>query len=120
MKKLLSFLVASICLMAMTSCGISSQMTINENQNQTQVVLSQNNYEVIGSVSASQSASYVLGIGGLSKKALESNAMAEMYENAHLTGSQAIVNPSVSTSVEEYLVFTRVTVFARGTIVEFK
>lgn len=120
MKKLLSFLVASICLMAMTSCGISSQMTVNENQNQTQVVLSQNNFKVIGTASARQSATYVFGIGGLSKKALESNAVAEMYENAHLVGAQAIVNPSVTTSVEEYLVLTRVTVYARGTIVEFK
>ena len=67
--KHLSLLVTSVLLLLFASgCGVSSYMTQNQNQNQTNVVLSDNNYKVVKTVEATITNSYVFGIGGLSKK----------------------------------------------------
>ena len=86
---------------------------------QTNVVLSQKNFHVVKTVEAEVSATYVLGIGGLSKKALKDNALAELTKNANLTGAQALVNVALHVSLQDYVVFRKVTYQAKGTIVEF-
>lgn len=106
---------------SVSSCGIMSNSTANVNSVQTEVVLSQSSYEVVGTVTAKSSQTYVFGIGGMSKIALESNAVSQLSEKANLKGSQAIVN--VATQIQLKMVtpiFIKRTVFARGTIVEFK
>ena len=62
---------------------------------------------------------YFLGIGGLSKKALQNNAVADLTKNAGLTGSQALVNITVKASVAEYIFVTKVTYYAEATVIEF-
>ena len=71
-------------------------------------------------MSASASTTYVLGIGGLSRKALKQNAVADMMNKAELVGSQEVINitTKVSTRVITPL-FVRVTVTAYGTVVQF-
>ena len=118
--KHLSLLVTSVLLLLFASgCGVSSYMTQNQNQNQTNVVLSDSNYKVVKTVEATVTNSYVFGIGGLSKKALMSNAVSELTKKANLTGSQALVNVTVQVQNKIILVWNRKTVVAHGTVVEF-
>ena len=118
--KHLSLLVTSVLLLLFaTGCGVSSYMTQNQNQNQTNVVLSDSNYKVVKTVEAAVTNSYVFGIGGLSKKALMSNAVSELTKKANLTGSQALVNVTVQVQNKIILVWNRKTVVAHGTVVEF-
>ena len=121
MKKILSRIamaVAAVLLLA--SCGLSQSLTTNANVNQTNVVLSQKNFHVVKHVQAETSATYVFGIGGLSKKSLYNNAVAELTKKANLTGSQALVNVTVKNSAMLFLVYGKVTYIAEGTVNEFE
>ena len=121
MKKILSRIamaVAAVLLLA--SCGLSQSLTTNANLNQTNVVLSQKNFHVVKHVQAETSATYVFGIGGLSKKSLYNNAVAELTKKANLTGSQALVNVTVKNSANLFLVYGKVTYIAEGTVIEFE
>jgi len=103
-----------------TGCGINrTGYNYNNQENRTVVNLNGKNFRVVKSVEASQSATYVLGIGGLTKNNLKNNAVAEMYRNANLTGSQTIINVNVTQSVAFYVVFHKVNVKAYGTVIEF-
>lgn len=116
MKKIL--LMLSLCLL----CGCSAHLynASNYNISETQVVLDDANFKVVGSAEGSVTASYVFGIGGLSQKALKGNAIAEMYKNANLTGSQAIINVTFKERVSSYvLVYSQIEYTATGTIIEF-
>ena len=121
MKKFLSLVVMFVAAtLLFTSCGISQNLTSNTNVNQTNVVLSKKNSHVVKTVSAEVEATYVLGIGGLSKKALRNNAVAELTKKANLTGSQALVNVTVKQSASMFYVFyQKMTCYAEGTVIEF-
>lgn len=121
MKKFLSLVVMFVAAtLLFTSCGISQNLTSNTNVNQTNVVLSKKNFHVVKTVSAEVEATYVLGIGGLSKKALRNNAVAELTKKANLTGSQALVNVTVKQSASMFYVFyQKMTCYAEGTVIEF-
>lgn len=115
MKRLLVSL--SLCLLC--SCSAHLYKTSNHNISETQVVLDKANFTVIGTVSGSASASYILGIGGLSQESLKGNAVTKMYENANLTGSQAIINVTFKQRVSNILIYSEVEYTASGSIVEF-
>ena len=120
MKKLLSRIamaVAAVLLLA--SCGVTSNLTFNANQNQTNVVLSQKNFHVVKTVEAEVSATYIFGIGGLSKKALHDNVVAELTKAAGLTGSQALVNVTFHNSGKFFYVWNKITYHAEATVIEF-
>ena len=104
MKRLLVLL--SLCLLC--SCSAHLYNTNNHNISETQVVLDKANFTVIGTVSGSASASYIIGIGGLSKKSLKGNALAKMYENANLTGSQAIINVTFKQRISSILIYSKI------------
>ena len=77
MKKLLTkVIVAVAAVILLSSCGMNANLVTNHNLNQTNVVLSQKNFHVVKTVKAEVSASYIFGIGGLSKKALHDNVIA--------------------------------------------
>jgi hypothetical protein len=77
----------------MTSYGVHSARVANINNNVTNVELSRSNFKVIDKISGKSTATYLLGIGGLSNKTLIQNAKAKMLENANLIGSsKAIIN----------------------------
>ena len=120
MKKL--FLLAAICLsvLLVSSCGASSDLTFNQNQLQTNVFLSQNNFTVVKTVTGEASSSYVFGIGGRKQAEAKASAMNQMIQNAELTGSQAIVNATISVHEQTVLgIWVKVTAYAVGTVVEF-
>jgi hypothetical protein len=89
--KLRSLLIFAPFLFA--SCGIHSAMLTNVNSNITNVELSRNNFKVVEKVSGNSTATYFMGIGGLTNKALVENAKAKMVENVQFDGSsRALIN----------------------------
>ena len=118
-KHLTKIVVALAAIILLASCGVTQSLSTNTNLNQTNVVLSQKNFHVVKNVQAEVSATYVLGIGGLSKKSLRNNAVAELTKKANLTGSQALVNVTVKNTAKAILIWGKVTYHAEGTVIEF-
>ncbi len=120
MKKPLKFLaIAFIAVLALSSCGVSNNLAFNLNLNNTEVVLSQANFKVVGTVNSSVTAKYIFGIGGNNQRAMEANAVAELTQKANLTGSQALVNVTVHRSSKTVLFIETITFYAEGTVIEF-
>ena len=121
MKKVIfvSFLAATI--LSLSSCGTSSNLISNQNQNQTSVVLSQNNFRVVGTAKGEVKSTYVFGIGGLSKRSLRENAMGAMMKSADLKdGSKAIINANVTEKNTFVLpFFCKRVITAEGLIIQF-
>ena len=118
MKKsgVLVLLLAVLCL---TGCGVSS--TISNNFTETQIVLSENNFEVVGQAYGEAKATYVFGIGGLSRKALRNNAIDELSKNANLKGAQTLTNVTTHFSVKMITpLYVELTCSATANIIEFK
>ena len=120
MKKYLLLSALGLCLLLISGCGTSSGLIFNQNQLQTNVVLSQNNFTVVKTVTGEASATYIFGIGGYAQAEAKASAMNQMLQNAELTGSQAIVNAQVSLHAQTILgIYTKVTAHATGTVIEF-
>ena len=120
MKKLVSKVVMAVAaVMLLSGCCMNMNLVSNHNLNQTNVVLTQSNFHVVKTVEAEVSATYVFGIGGLSKKALHDNVVAELTKEASLTGSQALVNVTVHSSAKLILCYSKVTYHAEATVIEF-
>lgn len=118
MKKMLLAAVGAACL-TLTSCGVAQ--TASNNITETKVVLSSNNFKVVGQASGECTATYILGFGGLRHKALKANAIDEMSKNAHLTGAQTLTNVTVHSSMKMITpFFVQVTYSATANIVEFQ
>ena len=116
------FVVALLVCGALMFGGCSTQFyqSSNNNLSQTQVVLSQDNFRTVGEVEGISVATRILGIGGLSKKSVRANAVAEMFKNAKLSGSQTIVNINVKQAQVGFPPFYWRTVYtATGTVIEF-
>ena len=111
-------LVAAMGLL-MSSCGIHQDATSNYNQLQTQVVLNQANFEVVGTAKGECTQVYIFGIGGMSSKSLAKNSYAEMVKAANLTGSQAIINVTTEESNLFALVYLKRSITTHGTVIEF-
>ena len=119
MKKIL-LAVAIATAGLMTSCAVSEHSTSNRNVMQTNVELSKNNFQVIGTAQGSATVIRVFGIGGLSLKAIRANAYAEMVKNANLSGSQALIN--VNTEVKQRGVapfYWKTVITTCGQVIEF-
>ncbi|MEO0404355.1 MAG: DUF6567 family protein [Bacteroidota bacterium] len=121
MKNWLSFCAILAFAVLLSSCGINSSMVQTINQNQTSVVLQERNFVVIDQVSGKDSASYVLGFGGWTNRALTQSAYREMTNNAGLIGeSRAIINITYETHRSMIgPLFMKKTVFVHGVVVEF-
>lgn len=120
MKKLLSKVVIAIAaIILLSGCGLNANLATNHNLNQTNVVLGQKNFHVVKNVEAEVSSTYIFGIGGISKKSLHDNAIAELTKKADLTGSQALVNVTIHTSGKLILCWAKVTYYAEATVIEF-
>lgn len=119
MKKLLVLLC--VCAgFVLSSCSAQLYSSTSNNVAQTKVVLSEKNFKVVGQVEGVATSTIIFGIGGLSQKAVRSNAVAEMFKNANLTGSQTIVNINVKKTIAGFPPFYMKSTFtATGTIVEF-
>lgn len=120
MKKIIKLFVALFAVSCFTGCGYNLYPASNHNVSKTEVVLHGKNFRVLGEASGTASATYIIGIGGLSQKAIRENAVAEMYKSARLTGAQTIVNINVHQHVGGVMPFYyKVQYIATGQIIEF-
>lgn len=118
-KNALIILIGTIVLM-MSSCGVHNGLTYNSNGHNTEVQLSKNNFKVVKSIQGKATATYILGIGGLNKKALIANARAEMLKDAGLEGSsKAVINETVELQVSNYVLYVQYNVTVSAHVVEF-
>ena len=105
----------------LSSCGIGTALVTNHNQNATEVHLSGNNFKVIDQISGSSEASYILAIGGKSKRQLYENAYSTMMKKANLlNGSKAIINVMTEEHLSGFApFFVRRTITVSAQVVEF-
>lgn len=122
MKNFTRIFAMLLCVVVLaTGCGIGDSAAFNLNTNQTTVVLQDNNFEVVRNVKAESTATYILGIGGLSKSSLRENVISMLTKEANLKGAQALTNVTVNYHYETYVgVYSKVTCTAEGTVVQFK
>lgn len=119
MKKFFTISAVTFAALCFTSCGVTS--TTSNNLTETKVVLSEKNFKVVGHAYGEAKAIYVLGFGGLRKKALRNNAINEMSKNANLSGAQTLVNVTTHQSVKMITpLYVEVTYSATANIVEFE
>ena len=98
MKRIKLLLLCCITAIGFSSCvGLTNIPAARLPQ--THVVLKENNFRYVKPVQGEWSATYVLGIGGLSQKALENNSVADMYTKADLKNNQTIINATTTYSV---------------------
>lgn len=113
--------VAVFAVISLASCTGITYHDLYKSVSASEVKLEKANFNVVGTVQGEASATYIFGIGGMSKKALESNAIAELYDNADLKGSQAVINVSTITKAKTYFggVYAKITYIAHGVVIEF-
>ena len=119
MKK---FFIVALALgsLMLSSCAAHLHQVTNNNLTQTETVLTQKNFKVVGQAEGVATATYICGIGGLSKKAIRANAIAELYKAANLKGSQTIINITVKETLGGVVPFWVKDYYtATGTIIEF-
>lgn len=93
MKNTLTKVLAIALWIGLSSCGASSAIVLNQNQNATQVHLTSNNYNILEQVSGSAETEYILLIGGMNRTQLYNTAYSEMIKQADLSsGSKALIN----------------------------
>lgn len=121
MKKLFTICALVAVTLSFTGCmGFSSLTATNHNLTQTQVVLSENNFQVIGQAYGEATATYICGFCAVSKKALRNNAINEMTKNANLTGAQTLTNVTVSSSIHMITpLWMEITYSATANIIQF-
>jgi hypothetical protein len=118
MKKIVPI---SLFVMMLTSCASFNPNVTSTNVNQTQVVLTNNNFKVVKHVQGTATATYVFGIGGLKKKGLVAYARKQMFETADLKGPQTIISEHTEWKVAAVIpgVWGSVSVTTSGYVVEF-
>jgi len=123
MKKVILSLVAALALvLGLSSCAtVSSSQLYNTNSTNTVVKLDHNNFKVVGTANGTFEAVYWFGaFGGPSKANGAANAVADMYKNANLSGSQAAINVTTTTKVKSIFgVYSVITYEASCQIIEF-
>lgn len=121
MKNLLLAAVLMTAIVALNSCSVYNGLTHNENHHQTQVVLSEKNYQIVNYVEGAASARYFLGIGGGSgKRGIIARAREHMLHKAGLIGtSRAIINETVETRVKHTLFTTEIRYIVSAYVVQF-
>ena len=86
---------------------------------QTQVQLSQANFDVIKSVTGEAKATYIFGIGP-SLQNLLAQAKGEMLGKANLKGPQALINFSTDVKYSGFFCYRSKTVYVSAEVVEFR
>ena len=120
--KLVKFLIICMVSTLLAGCAGINMTPYKNDPVETKVILKESNYKIVKEVEGEWSATYVFGIGGLKKKALETNAISDMYKNAQLTGNQQIINITTTQSVQTWAmgIYAEYKVIARGYVIEFE
>jgi len=121
MKSSIKIISGFFILTILSSCGYNHMNVLNHNQNNTQVELSQKNFEVVGEVKGNAEVNYVLIFGGRKKQELYNTAYSEMLEKANLVGESKVLSNIIT---EEHIggippfYFTR-TLTLKANVIEF-
>jgi hypothetical protein len=118
---LLKVSVVLLLSLLVTGCGVNSGLVnqFSANVSNSNVVLQNKNFKVLGTVSGDASDSYVFGIGG-NKQNLVAQAKQKMIENAKLEGApKAIINVTVEEHGKLIFVYLKRTITVHGVVVEF-
>ena len=119
MKKTLLTLVI-ISTIFLTSCASHHGIPKGFNQNSTEVVLSKRNFNVVKFVKGDAKATYVFGIGGLSRQGLIAEAKSKMLQGAGLEGSsRTIINETVEVKKTGIIIVSKYEVIVSGLVIEF-
>ena len=121
MKKNL-LLVVCVSFLLSSCIGLhNSGLTGNSKVYETRVELCKKNFKVIARVKGESQATYVLGIGGLSKNALVEEARSDMFSKADIIGgARAIINETVETKITTYFgVVLQRKIIVSASIIEF-
>ena len=111
MKKHLIIILSAVLL---SSCAGFTNITTSQN-----VALNQGNFKFIKSVSTSSTAYYVLGIGGLTKKA-NADIVEKLIEEAQLQPNQALADFRIKTTKKIFLgIIIERELTASASVVEF-
>lgn len=115
----LIFIYALALLLA--SCGVNQAIVLNQNQNATQVHLTEGNFRNAGKVSGTDSVRYIMFFGGAKKRSLYGNAYSAMLEAAQLSsGPRAVVNVITEDHIGGFPPFcVKRTLTVTGQVVEF-
>lgn len=114
------FFIALLVGVVSTGCGVFQPATSNINNLQTNVTLDDADYTVVKRVSGTATGRYILGFGGLRKKALIEEAKSNMLQEAGLEGgARAVINTTVEYKANFFGVMTKLHVTASGYLVEF-
>jgi hypothetical protein len=113
MKKISFLLILSILL---TSCAASLGGNFVGSAS-----LGQKNFSYVKNLRGTAQATYILGIGGLSREALAKEAKEEMLAKTPLKDNQAIANVTVDYKNSSFIgIYTTVKCVITADIVEFK
>ena len=120
-SRLAIFAIFFLGMFMLTSCGITTENFKNSNQWSTEVKLNSDNYRIVKQIKGEAQATYVFGIGGMSKRALTESAISNMLDNAQLTGSQAIINTTYYVNTKNVLppIYIKRTAYATAYVIEF-
>ena len=121
MKKYSLFALLILITLSFTSCSVFSPNITNFNENSTQVVLSKKNFNIVSNASASATASYLFGLGGIGKNGLVAHARGKLYDAVELKGSQVVINEHVEFKNSNIIPFIwySTTVTISGVVIEF-
>ncbi len=121
MKKTRNAILGLAMILGLGSCGVNQAWILNQNQNNTQVNLGSNNFEVLGQVKGADEVDYILIFGGKNRKSLFNEAYSAMIDEADLTsGSRALTNILTEEQIGGVPPFYyKRTITVSGTVVEF-
>lgn len=114
----------SVCLISLLlflqSCALHNGLTSNSNIHSTEVHLTKKNYKVVKKVEGFSEARYILGIGGLARKALIAEAREKMLTQSDIIGSsRAVINETVEVKQSFFPLLKKYKVFVSAYIIEF-
>lgn len=121
MKKTRNTILGLAMILGLGSCGVNQAWILNQNQNNTQVNLGSNNFQVLGQVKGAAEVDYILIFGGKNRKSLFNEAYSAMIDEADLTsGSRALTNILTEEQIGGVPPFYyKRTITVSGTVVEF-
>lgn len=123
MKKFSNFstvLSVIVFTLMLSGCASFQGLTKNYNGHNTEVQLNRKNFKIVQKVEGSAQATYILGIGGLGKKALIARATEKMLADANLIGSsRAVINETVEIKNSFFLIATTTQINVSAYVIEF-
>lgn len=119
--KYYSSIAAVVAILSLSGCATLNNYVSHPDIDPGRLLASASGYKIVGYAEGHAKATYILGIGGMSDRSREANALMDMYENARLKSNQAIINV-LSRRQDTFIVlpiYWRRQFVTSGTIIEY-